>query len=270
MLGQEIRLSKLVSQNKNCVIAALDAGGFFGPYPGLLNISEVCKALQDSDAILIEPGSIEVCRETFLEDDPPILITRLNWNTDYCFQWGYNKSRIVKSLSPGHALAMGADVGVASLSIGTGSEEIDADNISVFTGIIEEAMKSGLPVIGEIYPPRKEYAEGDFDDLIYKSCRIAAELGANAIKTFYTGKNFKQLTQSLPVPVFALGGDKKDSDLDSLKQAEDSVKNGAKGVVFGRNLYQSKLPGDFLFALKEVVNLRLDSVAAAKKFGLMQ
>ena len=172
----------------------------------------------------------------FFQDNPPVLVTRLNWNTDYCFQWGYNKSRIVRSLFPGQALAMGADAGIASLSIYTKNEEVDAENIKVFTSIIEDAMKCGLPVIGEIYPPRKEYSEGEFEDLIYRSCRIAAELGANAIKTFYTGKNFSQLVESLPVPLFALGGDKKDSDLESLKQAEDSVKNGAKGVVFGRNL----------------------------------
>ena len=50
--------------------------------------------------------------------------------------------------------------------------------------------------------------------------------------------------------------------------AEKAVKDGARGVVFGRNLYQSKTPEKFLLALKEVVNLKLDSKKAALKYGL--
>lgn len=268
MLGQDIKLSRLVNSEKRCVIAALDAGGFFGPYEGLINILETCNKLFESDAILLEPGFIEKCRDVFLSNNAPILITRLNWNTDYCFQWNYSQSRIVKSLSPEHALLMGAEAGIASLSINTGNEEIDSKNIEIFTEIIEEAQKTGLPIIGEIYPPIKEYKDGQFYDLIYKSCRIAAELGANAIKTFYTKNGFSEIIKALPIPVLALGGDKKETDLESLIQAEKSVREGASGVVFGRNLYQARNPELFLKALKEVINLNVSAEEAVKKYNL--
>ncbi|MBA7509785.1 2-amino-3,7-dideoxy-D-threo-hept-6-ulosonate synthase [subsurface metagenome] len=159
MIGQIIRLNKLTRKNRNCVVAALDAGEFFGPYQGIVNLASVCKTLNESDAILIEPGAIEICKEAFLGDDPPILITRLNWNSDYCFQWNYNKSQTVKTISPYIALALGADIGIASLSINTQNESNDAKNIKIFSEIIEEAKKVGLPIIGEIYPPLKKYSE---------------------------------------------------------------------------------------------------------------
>ena len=72
MIGQEIRLNRLVSNNKNCVIAALDAGGFFGPYEGLIDIKSTCSLLKDSDAVLLEPGNIPICRDVFLQDSPAI------------------------------------------------------------------------------------------------------------------------------------------------------------------------------------------------------
>ena len=81
MLGQSIRLNRFVNYKRHCVVAALDAGGFFGPYPGLVDIKSTCDSLSESDAILMEPGCIETCRETFLCEKAPVLITRLNWNT---------------------------------------------------------------------------------------------------------------------------------------------------------------------------------------------
>lgn len=268
MNGSKIRLSKLCNVQKNGVIAALDAGGFFGPYPGLIDLKETCNIVFEADAILIEPGMISICNDVFLKNNAPLLITRLNWNSDYCFQWNYNKSRIVKTLSPLSALSKGASLAVASLSINTVDEDLDSRNIKVFTDIIEEAEKVGLPIIAEIYPPVKDYKNDEFFDLIYKSCRISVELGADAIKTFYTGESFKDLVKAIPVPVFALGGDKKEKDISSLIQAENSIKSGAKGLVFGRNLYQAKNPNNYLKALKEIANNNLSAKQAGEKYGL--
>jgi class I fructose-bisphosphate aldolase len=268
MNGSRIRLNRLSNTQKNGVIAALDAGGFFGPYPGLIDIKETCDMLFEADAILIEPGMIEICKDTFLRNNAPLLITRLNWDSDYCFQWNYNKSCIVKTLSPLSALSKGADLAVASLSINTGNEELDSRNIKIFTDIIEEANKIGLPIIGEIYPPVKKYNNGEFNDFIYKSCRIAVELGADAIKTFYTEESFKDLVNAIPVPLFALGGDKKEKDIFSLIQAENSIKDGAKGLVFGRNLYQANNPSNYLRALKEIASNNLNAKQAAEKYSL--
>ena len=268
MFGQQIRLNKLINPYKNCVIVALDAGGFLGPYPGLMDLNETCQKLNEADAIVLEPGAIEICKNTFLGENPPLLVTRLNWNTDYCFQWKYNKSQIVKTLSPQSALALGADIGIASLSINTKDESVDSKNIENFTKIIEDAKKIGFPIIGEIYPPDKGYDSNEFHELIYISCRIAAELGANAIKTFYTGDKFKEIVDSVFIPVLALGGDKRKKDICSLKQAEESIKAGARGVVFGRNLYQANNPERFLEALKAIVNGKISAENAVDKYNL--
>ena len=56
-----------------------------------------------------------------------------------------------------------------------------------------------------------------------------------------------------PVPVLALGAKKLAKESDALKLAAVSVEAGARGIVFGRNVIQSKAPDRLLDALKEVV-----------------
>ncbi|MBA7509784.1 2-amino-3,7-dideoxy-D-threo-hept-6-ulosonate synthase [subsurface metagenome] len=76
------------------------------------------------------------------------------------------------------------------------------------------------------------------------------------------------MIESTLVPVLSLGGEKMENDFFSLKQAEKAVMAGAKGVVFGRNLYQSRNPKDFLKALKDVVRGNLSSEEAVDTYGL--
>ena len=84
-------------------------------------------------------------------------------------------------------------------------------------------------------------------------CRIICELGADAIKTFYTGERFAEVIEGAPVPVFALGAEKTPRPIDALELAHKAVKAGARGVVFGRNVIQADDPAAFLRGLKAVV-----------------
>ena len=92
-----------------------------------------------------------------------------------------------------------------------------------------------------------------FHDYIKKGCRIACELGADAIKTFYTGERFAEVVDGSPIPIFALGAEKLPHEIDALILAQRAVAAGAAGVVYGRNVLQAQSPAAFLRALKDVV-----------------
>ena len=94
--------------------------------------------------------------------------------------------------------------------------------------------------------------------------RIVAELGADAIKTFNTCR-FKEVTESCPIPVLGLGAEKKPTQLEALKLAEDEVSAGAGGVVFGRNAIQVPDPMKFQAALCDVVRNGISAQASAHK-----
>jgi putative autoinducer-2 (AI-2) aldolase len=84
------------------------------------------------------------------------------------------------------------------------------------------------------------------------SSRIAAEMGANIVKTYYC-ENFERVTQTCPVPIVMAGG-KKLPEIEALEMAYNAVKRGAVGVDMGRNIFQSDCPVGMIKAVKSVVH----------------
>ena len=98
--------------------------------------------------------------------------------------------------------------------------------------------------------------------------RIMAELGADLIKCFYTGDRFQEVADNTPVPVFTIGAEKLDTDLAVLDKAWNSVKRGARGIIFGRNIFMAKDPAKLIKALNDVVNQGTRPEDAVRKHGL--
>jgi DhnA family fructose-bisphosphate aldolase class Ia len=135
--------------------------------------------------------------------------------------------------------------------------------------LVEESYRLGIPLIGEVFDAHGLRRKGElFHDYVKKMCRIACELGADAIKTFYTGDRFAEVTEGVPIPVFALGAEKLEREVDALELAQRSVRAGAKGVVFGRNVIQARDSSQFLRGLKAVVQGQATPEEAAGEFGL--
>jgi DhnA family fructose-bisphosphate aldolase class Ia len=89
---------------------------------------------------------------------------------------------------------------------------------------------------------------------VKRASRIMAELGADLIKTFYTGKRFHEVVENTPVPVFTIGAEKLNTDLEVLKKAKDSVDQGARGIIFGRNIFMAEDPARLVKNLNDVIN----------------
>jgi DhnA family fructose-bisphosphate aldolase class Ia len=252
--GQSIRFSRLFSEGKNAVVVAVDHGLYFGPLPGMINLPEVIDRVSSADAILMAPGMPAHCQSVFSKRGAPALIVRLNWGSNYAAMWNYRHSHSVPMLSAADAVAQGADLVISSLSLKNPDEAEDAHNVDVFSACVAQAHALGIPMIGEVYPTGgDDFQPEDLQDEIFIGCRIIAELGADLVKTFYTGKGFKDICAATPVPVLALGAKKLPKESDALKLAAVSIEAGARGIVYGRNVIQSSNPGRLLDALKEVV-----------------
>ena len=96
-----------------------------------------------------------------------------------------------------------------------------------------------------------------------------AELGADLVKTFYTGDKFHEVVENTPVPIFTIGAEKLDTDLDVLKKAYDSISQGARGIIFGRNIFMASDPIKIVKALNDVINRGVKPEEAAEKYGLL-
>jgi DhnA family fructose-bisphosphate aldolase class Ia len=269
MRGKEFRLSRLFPEGGNAIVVAIDHGQTFGPMEGLIDFESAAKKLKEADGVLLAPQMIRFTGDLFVGQGSPTIITRLNWNTIHCEPWHYREAHIVRACSLSQAIAAGAEVVLASLVLHTGSEENDALNVGNFAQAAEEACELGMPLIGEVFPVGgMRDRPGEFHDYITKTCRIACELGADAIKTFYTGERFAEVAEGTPIPVFALGAEKMENEVDALRLAEKSVAAGARGVVFGRNVIQARDPALFLRGLKDVVRGKSTPAEAAAAYGL--
>ncbi len=270
MNGKEIRIEKLFSRG-NAVIIACDHGEFDGPIPGMVNIGEtVSRINRKVDGILLSPGMIRHTGKYFARRNSPSIVGRLNWNTVYCFHWGYNDSVSVKAFQPQEALALGVEIALVSLTLKTGSEKTDAENVGIFRELTSECHRLGMPVMGEYFPASSDkIGKEEMHSQVKTGCRIIAELGADMIKTFYT-MNFKEVVKGCPIPILALGAEKLPTQMDALKLAGAEIKDGAKGVVFGRNAIQVPDPSRFQAALLDVVKNGCSPEEALKKHQLKE
>lgn len=269
MTGKDIRLSRLLAEGRKAVIVAIDHGQTFGPMEGLVDFTAAAERLKAADGVLLAPQMVRFSGNLFLGKDRPALITRLNWNTIHCEPWHYEESHVVTACSVRRAVTVGADVLLASLVLLTGSEENDARNVANFSELAGEASELGMPLIGEVFPVGGLLSRPDeLHDYIKKTCRIITELGADAIKTFYTGERFSEVTEGTPVPVFALGAEKLEREVEALTLADKAVRAGARGVVFGRNVVQARQPARFLQGLRAVVQGGATPDEVAAEYGL--
>jgi DhnA family fructose-bisphosphate aldolase class Ia len=264
-VGESVRLARLFSEGKNAVVVAVDHGLYFGPLAGMINLPAVIDCVAAADGILMGPGMPAHCASVFSRRGAPALIVRLNWAPNYAAQWNYRHSHSVPMLSVAEAVAQGADLVIGSLTLRNPDEAEDARNVEVFSACATQKRALGVPLVGEVYPTGgDDKSPEELQEDVFIGSRIIAELGADLVKTFYTGKGFSEVVKATPVPVLALGAKKLPKESDALKLAADAVEAGARGIVFGRNVIQSSNPERLLHALQEVVKefKAPDSVAA--------
>ena len=267
--GKDIRLSRLFDGGTNAVVVAIDHGLYNGPRPGFEQVWNLVERLKGADAILMSPGMAPHAAAAFTGRGAPAMLLRLNWGTQYATQWGYHESRSVAMISAAQAVALGADIALVGMSIKTGSEAVDAENVAEVARCVAEAREVGVPIVGEVYPAgHEDVAPEERHDQISIGCRIVAELGVDLIKTFHTGERFAEIVRSTPVPILALGAKKTEREIEALELAATAIHDGARGVVFGRNVICAKEPERFLEALRDVVKRDVEPAAAAERQGL--
>jgi putative autoinducer-2 (AI-2) aldolase len=94
------------------------------------------------------------------------------------------------------------------------------------------------------------------------ACRIAAELGAHLVKTYYC-ENFQEVVEGCPVPVIIAGG-KKLPEMEALNLTFNAIRDGASGVDMGRNIWQSDQPVQMIQAVKSIVH---DGLSVEKAYN---
>jgi DhnA family fructose-bisphosphate aldolase class Ia len=150
------------------------------------------------------------------------------------------------------ALKMGADAVSIHVNIGASTEPY---MLRDFGDVARECNEWGMPLMVMIYPRGKDIKNGYDVDLIKQCARVGMELGADIVKTSYTGDidSFKEVVKGAIIPVVIAGGPKMDSDRDLLQMVADSVEAGGMGVSIGRNIFQHRNVVGITKAISDIV-----------------
>ena len=270
MSGKDIRLQKLFARGKNLVISAVDHVVEYGDQAGLEDARQAIENCRETDALLLPRFMLERNWDLFAAPQGPVPVVRINWSASFYYPLNYREGFTTICTTVEEAVAAGAGAVICSLFLEEKQNRaLETANVALFAEIVRQKERLGIPLIGECYVvEHREKTRGEVHAKVKRVSRIMAELGADLVKTFYTGPRFHEVVANTPVPVFTIGADKLNSDLEVLHKAYDSVRQGARGIIFGRNIFMSKKPHALVRALKEVVNNGATPKEAHRKYRL--
>ena len=244
--GKKRRLKRIFRDDGRTVIVPMDHGFTSGPVAGLVKMQETIDKLLagEADAVVVHRGIAK-----HVDAGKAGLIVHLSGIT----KLGPDPNNKVQVCSVEEAIRIGADAVSVHVNVGAQQESNMLENVGK---VADDCDKYGIPLLAMMYPRGPNIRNEHAADLVALAARLGAELGADIVKTNYTGdiKTFKEVVQGCPVPVIIAGGPKAETTREVLQTACDSIKAGGSGLSFGRNVFQHKNPTLMVKALSAIVH----------------
>jgi fructose-bisphosphate aldolase/2-amino-3,7-dideoxy-D-threo-hept-6-ulosonate synthase len=262
-VGKSIRMEKIFDRRtKKAVIVPMDHGITLGPVKGLVNVKDVmrCAIEGGANALIMHKGIVKDCYVNCPKTSG--LIVHLSASTSLSVDPDYK----ILLTTPDEAVSLGADA--VSVHVNVGSEK--EHQMLLDSGMVSRRCEElGLPMLAMMYPRGKNIHNQYDADLIAHVCRVGAELGADVVKTNYTGDpdTFKKVVKGCPVPVLVAGGLRTDTDIELLENIGGAMEAGAAGVAVGRNVFMHETPALMVRRICAVVHDALSPEEAMKIRG---
>jgi putative autoinducer-2 (AI-2) aldolase len=239
--GMKNRLSSIIiPKTGKTVMLAVDHGYFQGPTTGLRDFKKTISPLvPHADCLFITRGMLRTCV------DP-------RNNTSVCLRVSGGPSILGElsnediTTSMEEAIRLNASGIGMSIFVGSSNEDRTIANLG---RLVNEAERYGIPVLAITAVGREMVRDARYLGL---ACRVAAEIGAHIVKTYYC-EDFHKVAEACPVPIVMAGG-KKLPERDALQMTANAIKEGATGVDMGRNIFQSDNPVGMIKAIKAIVH----------------
>lgn len=251
MTGKEIRLNRIRDRESgNFLTVPMDHGVTIGPVKGLNQIHNTIDEIGrgGGDSVLVHKGVVD---HSFGEVSEEIgLILHLNAATSV----GPDPNNKVMVGDVETAVRRGADAVSVHVNVGSETEPHQLQDLG---SIADECEEYGMPLLAMTYVrgPEERVDPSD-EETVAHAARLGAELGADVIKTAYTGNPgaYEQVTEGCPVPVVIAGGPKAETKREVLQDVRDAMDAGARGVSMGRNVFQQDDVEAMTRALSRVIH----------------
>jgi putative autoinducer-2 (AI-2) aldolase len=254
--GMQNRLSRIIKpKTGHTVMLAVDHGYFLGPTRKLESPRDTIKPLlPHADALMLTRG---VLRSSVDPGSETPVVLRVSGGTSII---GENLANEGITTSMEEALRLNVSAVALSIFVGTPYEKQTLMNLSE---LVNQGEEHGIPVLA-VTAVGKELGKRDARYLGL-CCRIASELGAHIVKTYYCD-GFEKVVESTPAPIVIAGGPKLETEMDAFKMTYDAIEAGAIGVDMGRNIWQHEYPIAMIKGVKSVVHKKHTAKEAHEVF----
>jgi putative autoinducer-2 (AI-2) aldolase len=223
---------------------AVDHGYFLGPTSGLEEPGKTIMPLVSyADSLMLTRG---VLRSSIDPEISTPIVLRVSGGNSII---GDDLSNEGLTVSLDDAIRLNVSAVAISIFVGSKYEHQTLMNL---TNLIDECQEYGIPVLAVTAVGKEMARDARYLGLC---CRIAAELGASFVKTYYCD-DFEKVVRNCPVPAVIAGG-KKIEEKDALSLAYNAIQRGAVGVDMGRNIFQSEKPLAMIKAVRSIVHQNL-------------
>jgi len=242
-LGKQKRLERILGVNHKAFIVPVDDLLISGVDFQFNSYKEKIPLLNNQaiDAVLGFPGVFNQFYDS-LKNKPWIV----NLTTSTIRSNHANK---IRSIALESAIALGCDAVAVHVNMTSPTEGEMIQNLAIASC---ECQKYGIPLMAIIYIRKpgengedenyiflKENDNDEYTRMVAHACRVAVELGADMIKTNFTGscESFKKVVYAAGnVPVIIAGGAKVNIET-ALLDIRNAMEANAAGICFGRNFF---------------------------------
>jgi putative autoinducer-2 (AI-2) aldolase len=237
------RMAQLIQSDGHCLFLPVDHGYFQGPTRRLEEPGKTIEPLLPyADAIFVTRG---VLRSSVDPSNAKPIILRVSGGASMV---GKDLANEGITTSMEEVIRLNATAIGLSIFVGSDYEHQSLLNLSK---LVDEGERYGIPVMA-VTAVGRELEQRDARYLAL-SCRIAAELGARVVKTYWC-QGFEKVVQGCPVPVVMAGGPRVDTELEVFEFVHDGMQRGAIGVNLGRNIWQNDYPVAMIKALRTIIH----------------
>ncbi len=260
MIDKKIRIERIINRKTGrTVIVPMDHGVSIGPVAGIENMSETIDGVASggANAVIMHKGMVRTGHRGYGIDIG--LIIHLSASTSL----GPDPDHKVMVTTVEKAVRIGADAVSVHVNVGSEMEPEMLETLGLTAEICDEW---GMPLIAMMYPRGEKIDNEHHVDVVKLAARAGAELGADIIKTNYTGDpdTFSEVVNGCPVPVVIAGGPKVETNEELLMMVKNAVNVGGAGVAIGRNIFQAESPRKTTRAIAEIVHNNMEVEEALK------
>ncbi|MCC7569339.1 MAG: 2-amino-3,7-dideoxy-D-threo-hept-6-ulosonate synthase [Candidatus Methanofastidiosa archaeon] len=246
MNGKDVRLNRITQRGK-AVIIPMDHGTTVGPIAGLRDMNAIVSEVDrgGATAVVLHKG---IMRHLAV---PTACGMIMHLSASTMVAADPDRKVLVGTVS--EAVRLGADA--VSVHVNVGGTQGEPEMLAALGTVAGQCEELQMPLLAMMYPRGPKIPSALHAESVALAARVGAELGADLVKTVYTGdiETFEAVVDSCPVPIVIAGGPKCTSDMELLQMVEDAMAAGSAGVSLGRNAFQHERPRDMVRALRAII-----------------